>query len=218
MSRLGVLAAALLVVGLIAAPVALAGNDGDSYRDSAEAFTGTDPEDACPEPDVDPDPATEYHEPGDPYIAGDNAWPPDVNNDGQIDLMNDIFGVMLAFGSTTERSDVKGDGTIDLMNDIFEVFFKFGHTCAQVFAYGVASGGVTSSSPSSAVLWTREDVESPLTVQVFDNPGLTGTPAFEQTGITPLVKGHRGRERTQQPRLTGMAPVLGGEGQLGCAN
>jgi alkaline phosphatase D len=47
-----------------------------------------------------------------------------------------------------------------------------------VFTHGVASGDVTSTS---AILWTRVDRRTSVKVEVWDNAGLTGPKAFQQT-------------------------------------
>jgi len=51
---------------------------------------------------------------------------PDVNDDGNVDLMNDIFGTAFAFGTDSAVHDITGDGVVDLMNDILGVAGSFG--------------------------------------------------------------------------------------------
>src|SRR6266542_964408 len=50
--------------------------DGDGWSDAAEAIIGTDPARKC----------------------GANAWPPDINNDGLVDVIGDISRVAGEFG------------------------------------------------------------------------------------------------------------------------
>ena len=82
-------------------------SDSDGWSDGAEDYIGTDPNDGC----------------------GGPAWPPDINNDGHVDLMNDLFGVAFQFGRVSPRHDMNADGMVDLMNDIFTIAWVFGHDC-----------------------------------------------------------------------------------------
>ena len=101
-------------------------SDADAFPDRSETFIGTDPLDACPEPNVDPDPATEHHEPGELYVAGDNVWPPDLNNDRHVNITNDIIGEALQFGSTEPRYDVDAQNGVVNIADVFKVASFFG--------------------------------------------------------------------------------------------
>lgn len=66
-----------------------------------------------------------------PDIAGPGGL------DGKVDLMNDLFGAMLAFASAEGDplwnilADVNEDGVVDLMNDIFFVLARYGLDCSR---------------------------------------------------------------------------------------
>ncbi len=108
-------------------------SDADEWVDLLEAYVGTDAYDACAEPDVDPDPPTEFHAPSPhPYTPGDNAWPPDVNNDGTVNIRDDIIEVARAFGTPVTnpryrlRYDMNADGAVSIGPDILKVASFFG--------------------------------------------------------------------------------------------
>ena len=69
-------------------------SDGDDFFNELERHIGTDPFDSCAD-DLD-----------------DDAWPPDINNDGVVNLVTDILGVAAMFGSTDPRFDMDGDGVV----------------------------------------------------------------------------------------------------------
>lgn len=64
-----------------------------------------------------------------PDIAGPDGL------DNKVDLMNDIFGVMLKLGTSPGElhwnplADINEDGVVDLMNDIWFVISRFGLHC-----------------------------------------------------------------------------------------
>ena len=102
--------------------IALADTDGDGCADLQELG-----------PDEQSGGQRDPHNPWDFY---------DTNGDGVIDLTNDIFGVILAYGTddvTYDRGPSAGpnvwnmtapDGLIDLSNDILGVIQQYQHSCA----------------------------------------------------------------------------------------
>ena len=102
--------------------IALADTDGDGCADLKELG-----------PDEQSGGQRDPHNPWDFY---------DTNGDGVIDLTNDIFGVILAYGTddvTYDRGPSAGpnawnmtapDGLIDLSNDILGVIQQYQHSCA----------------------------------------------------------------------------------------
>jgi putative hemolysin len=83
-------------------------SDADGFPDSFEAYVGADPDDACAD-----DPS-------------DDAWPPDINNDTEVD----IFDVLLYKPKLTGRYDCRYDLNADTSVDIYDVLMykQFLHT------------------------------------------------------------------------------------------
>jgi Dockerin type I domain len=86
--------------------------DCDGFTSSAEIFIGTDPTRAC----------------------GPNAWPPDINNDQTVNLL-DVFKIVPVLntadnapGSST-RFDLNTDGNINL-SDVFKIVPFLNTSCA----------------------------------------------------------------------------------------
>jgi hypothetical protein len=84
--------------------------DGDTFDNDIECYLPTDPLDACPD-----NPA-------------DDAWPLDVNMDGQINVVTDILNYRDRIGASPgapnwmQRLDLNGDGQISIVGDVF--FFR----------------------------------------------------------------------------------------------
>jgi len=89
-------------------------SDGDGFADRAEAMTGTLANDNC----------------------GVNAWPPDMNNDTNVDIIGDIAVETSSFGQSVPpalpRRDIgpnPPDGFIDIIGDISRMTGLFGQHC-----------------------------------------------------------------------------------------
>jgi hypothetical protein len=91
--------------------------DDDSFDDGIEMYLSTDPLDACRD-----DPA-------------DDAWPLDVNMDGQVSIVGDVFYYRGRIGATPgnpnwmKRLDLNGDGQISIVGDVFFFRGMIGATC-----------------------------------------------------------------------------------------
>jgi len=88
--------------------------DGDGWSDVAEGIIGTDPLRRC----------------------GVNAWPPDINSDGHVDVIGDISTVANFFGQSVstapKRYDIAPDppdGLIDVIGDISRLAGLFAQSC-----------------------------------------------------------------------------------------
>src|SRR4029453_720416 len=88
--------------------------DGDGWSDAAEAIIGTDPSRKC----------------------GPNAWPPDINSDGHVDIIRDISPVAGEFGKNVPQAPARYDiapdppnGLIDVIGDISRLAGLFGQSC-----------------------------------------------------------------------------------------
>jgi len=88
--------------------------DGDGWSDSAETTIGTNPNAAC----------------------GPNAWPPDINNNGSVGIIDDIATVAgFAFQSVPSapaRYDIAPDppnGSIGVIDDLSRLAGLFGQSC-----------------------------------------------------------------------------------------
>ena len=91
--------------------------DDDEYSDYVETYLGTDTVDACPD-----DPA-------------DDAWPPDINNDGQLNVVGDVMNFRDRIGATPgapnwwQRLDLNADGQISVVGDVLAYSGGIGLTC-----------------------------------------------------------------------------------------
>jgi len=72
--------------------------DGDGWTNGAEAVIGTDPADACPD-----DPS-------------DNAWPPDVNNDAKVNILDVLSFKGPISGAYDSRYDLNADSAINILD------------------------------------------------------------------------------------------------------
>jgi len=88
-------------------------DDGDGFSDAIEMYLVTDPKDNCPD------------------HAADNAWPADMDNDADVDLV-DAFRWIGKFGflyrdpewsPALQRFDLNGDGAISAVSD-FHRFYR----------------------------------------------------------------------------------------------
>ena len=61
----------------------------------------------------------------------------DVNADGVVDV-NDLLGLLSAFGTADAASDITGDGSVDV-NDLLACLSNFGSTCAAGAGSGAAA-------------------------------------------------------------------------------
>jgi subtilisin len=87
-------------------------SDGDGYTDAVETFMGTDPLDSCPD--------SRY----------DDAWPPDVNNDGKVNIQDPLrYKYKLAPNNPYDRRyDLNTDGTVNIQ-DVSLYKYLIGSTC-----------------------------------------------------------------------------------------
>ena len=94
--------------------------DGDGWATASEATIGTDPLDNCPD------------------SPSDNAWPPDINNSGGVDIIGDIALVTGQFGKAVgapplapARYDIgePPNGSIGVIDDIVRMTAVFGTMC-----------------------------------------------------------------------------------------
>jgi len=77
--------------------------DGDAYTNEAELYMGTDPFDSCPDG------------------SWDDAWPPDNNNSGEVDLPDVLefkphFNCSVGQGCYDNRFDLNVDGAVALLD------------------------------------------------------------------------------------------------------
>jgi len=92
-------------------------SDGDGFLDAVELYLGTDPLDACPDGPT------------------DDAWPLDVNKNGQISVVGDVLNFRGRIGATPgapswwQRLDFNGDGLISVVGDVLMYRGKIGETC-----------------------------------------------------------------------------------------
>jgi lysophospholipase L1-like esterase len=98
----------------------IADMDGDGWATASEATIGTDPMDNCPD------------------SPSDNAWPPDINNSGAVDVIGDIALVTGQFGKAVgapplapARYDIgePPNGSIGVIDDIVRMTAVFGTMC-----------------------------------------------------------------------------------------
>ncbi len=96
-------------------PAVLGDSDGDGFTDGIENFVGTSPIKACSLP------------------GNLSAWPPDINNDGRVNLV-DLSRIAQAYGSRTGqaryrvRLDLNADGRINILDLTIAANF-YGKTC-----------------------------------------------------------------------------------------
>ncbi|MDP3704017.1 MAG: S8 family serine peptidase, partial [Candidatus Omnitrophota bacterium] len=97
---------------------------------------------------------------------------PDVDDDGVVSLLGDLFAVAAAFGKTSgdpdwaryEPYDLNGDGVIDLLIDIFGVASAFGTQCWP-------TPSPTPSCPAGSRLTWEEGRPLSLYVKAIDPEG-----------------------------------------------
>ena len=94
--------------------------DSDGWATASETTIGTDPLDNCPD------------------SPSDNAWPPDINNSGGVDIIGDIALVTGQFGKAVgapplapARYDIgePPNGSIGVIDDIVRMTAVFGTMC-----------------------------------------------------------------------------------------
>lgn len=87
-------------------------DDNDAYGDIVEVSIGTDPLDACPD-----DPS-------------DDAWPPDINNDGAVNVLDIYLYKGPIYGSYDRRFDLNADGGVNVL-DLWMYRSVIGMSCTQ---------------------------------------------------------------------------------------
>ncbi len=103
--------------------------DDDAFDDGIEIYLGSDPLDACRD-----FPGMPGLCPG-PSCNGDDAWPLDVNVDGQVSITGDVLNFVGRIGLTSgapnwlQRLDFNGDGQISIVGDVFLYRGRIGETC-----------------------------------------------------------------------------------------
>jgi len=75
-----------------------ADDDGDGWSDAQEGFMRTDPLNACP------------------FDAYHDAWPPDVDNSGSVNIVDVLLFKSAMSGAYDRRYDLNTSGTIDIMD------------------------------------------------------------------------------------------------------
>jgi hypothetical protein len=94
-------------------------DDNDGFLDSAENWMGTDSLDACPDD------------------RGDDAWPPDINNDGRVNIQDlarfwpigsELGGSGVKDYRYDRRYDLNGDAKIDV-RDLAKIKAYMGRSC-----------------------------------------------------------------------------------------
>jgi hypothetical protein len=92
-------------------------DDGDAFTDAIEAYLPTDSCDACPDGPT------------------DDAWPLDVNKNGQISVVGDVLNFRGRIGATPgapnwwQRLDFNADGLISVVGDVLMYRGRIGETC-----------------------------------------------------------------------------------------
>ena len=72
--------------------------DGDGWTNGAEAVIGTDPADACPDD------------------SSDDAWPPDINNDAEVDILDVLRYKHVLHVPYERRYDLNVDSEVDILD------------------------------------------------------------------------------------------------------
>jgi oligopeptide transport system substrate-binding protein len=91
--------------------------DSDGFWDRVEVYVGTDPLDACPDD------------------TSDDAWPLDVNKDGQVSVVGDVLNFRGRIGATPgspqwwQRLDFNADGQLSVVGDVLLYRGLIGETC-----------------------------------------------------------------------------------------
>jgi len=86
--------------------------DGDGWTNGAEAVIGTDPADACPD------------------NPGDDAWPPDVNNDASVNILDVLSFKGPISGAYDCRYDLSANGVVNIL-DVLLYKQVIGMTCTR---------------------------------------------------------------------------------------
>lgn len=139
--------------------------DNDGFSDTIELKIGTSPQSACP------------------LSSSDNAWPPDVNNDGRVDIKD--FSVMRSRMWSNKgdyrykaRLDLNSDNKINNADvDIYKRYF--GKTCPIVSPSLIINNANGTITPSSFVpdvdSFTKEfydvDIFGSVKTIINSNPG-----------------------------------------------
>jgi len=91
--------------------------DADGFTDHIELYVVTDPDDACPDD------------------TSDDAWPLDINRDGEIHVVSDVLNFVGHIGATPsdpnwqQRLDYNADGQITIVGDVLMYRGRIGETC-----------------------------------------------------------------------------------------
>jgi len=156
---LGLLMLAVMVAGgVVLAPWpgarATVDSDGDGYDDATEAYLGTDPLDDCPD-----------------YV-GDDAWPPDLDADGDVDIW-DILEMKPGLGSRegdpgfSQRRDLNADGIQGVLDYAQLTLPMYGTNCTpSPYVPPPAAGSIsevaidTDTTGNDARLTQGADIQS----------------------------------------------------------
>ena len=90
--------------------------DGDGFSNKVERYVGTDPHDACPD------------------NANDDAWPPDINRDTRVDVLDmvayrPILGSAKGDANFNKRFDLNADRIVNIA-DLLMFKSLLGLSCA----------------------------------------------------------------------------------------
>lgn len=129
-------------------------SDGDGFSDEVEIHVLTDPFDACPDDN------------------SDAAYPPDFNNDGVVDLLNDVLEITSKAGSTssdpdwnvTRRYDLNKDNIVDESDTNIVIAYNGVHCEVPDTTPPIITNILATPSESSVVI-TWDTVE-PSTSQI----------------------------------------------------
>ena len=92
-------------------------DDNDDFNDGVESYVGTDPLDNCPDD------------------LTDDAWPLDVDMNGDLSVTGDVFNYRGRIGAKPgepgwwQRLDLDMDGDLKVTGDVFMYRGKIGETC-----------------------------------------------------------------------------------------
>jgi len=92
-------------------------SDGDGFYDAVEAYLGTDPLDNCPDSPT------------------DDAWPLDIDMNGDLSVTGDVFNYIGRIGATPSspnwwgRLDFDMDGSLSVTGDVFLYIHRIGEKC-----------------------------------------------------------------------------------------